>query len=127
MSAALIFKPGRDKSVRRCHPWIFSGVVDQVHDCPGLGETVAVLSSQGEPLGWAAFSPQSQIRARMWSWDPAETITEEFFYQRVRQAVRWRADLFPDHLLQAVRLCHAESDGLSGVVVDRYADWLVVQ
>jgi len=127
MPAELILKPGREKSVRRCHPWIFSGAVDRLDGRPEPGETVAVLTSQGEPLGWAAFSPQSQIRARMWSWDPAETIDERFFQRYISQAIRRRAALFPDHPLQAVRLCHAESDGLPGVVVDRYADWLVVQ
>lgn len=125
----LILKPGREKSLKRRHPWIFSGAVGKVEGQPGVGDTLAVLSSKGEALGCAAYSPQSSIRARMWTF--GEEIPVEIgavIKDRLRIAIASRMDeaLFnPSN--SSIRLVHAESDGLPGLVVDRYADWLVAQ
>jgi 23S rRNA (cytosine1962-C5)-methyltransferase len=96
-------------------------------DTPGLGETVAVQSYSGQPLGWGAFSPQSQISVRLWSFDPAGAITPDFFTRRLRQALDARADLHTRPDLDAYRLVNAESDGLPGLVVDRYGQYLGLQ
>ena len=123
----LFLKPGREKSLLRRHPWIFSGAVASVRGEPGSGETVAVRSSGGDFLAWAAYSPHSQIRARVWTWDEGETVDEVFFRSRLMQAIAARQELVSPEVSNAVRLVYAESDGVPGLVADRYADTLVVQ
>lgn len=119
-------KPGREKSLRQHHPWLFSGAIDTVTGDPGTGDTVLVVSADGAFLCRAAFSPISQIRARAWSFNPGETIDAQFFARRVQTAVDARQPLL-DAQHTACRLIHGESDGLPGVVADRYGETLVVQ
>jgi len=121
-----VLKPGRDKSVRARHPWIFSGAIARVDDEPDAGATVAVHSADGEPLALAAYSPLSQIRARVWSFDPADTIDAAFLAARVHEACSARR-LMLDERHTGVRLVHAESDRLPGVVADFYGDTVVLQ
>ena len=121
-----MLKPGRDKSVRARHPWIFSGAIARVDDEPDAGATVAVHSADGEPLALAAYSPLSQIRARVWSFDPADTIDAAFLAARVHEACSARR-LMLDERHTGVRLVHAESDRLPGVVADLYGDTVVLQ
>jgi 23S rRNA (cytosine1962-C5)-methyltransferase len=119
----LVLRPGREKALKRRHPWIFSGAVAQLDGAPEIGETVEVYSSSGELLAVAAYSPQSQIRARVWDWR-SRSIDRDFFAERIQHAVSRRARLFGT---DAVRLVNAEADGLPGVVADRYGDTLVLQ
>lgn len=122
----LVLRQGREKSLLRRHPWIFSGAIERVVGSPSVGETVIVRSAQGRFLAYAAFSPASQIRARAWSFDEADTIDAAFIAERVRRAVAYRSGVMPS-ASEGMRLVHAESDGLPGVVVDRYADTAVLQ
>jgi 23S rRNA (cytosine1962-C5)-methyltransferase len=126
MSAALVLKKGREKSLRRRHPWVFSGAVEKVSGKPGAGDTVAVLSADGKPLAKAAYSPRSQIRARVWTFADEE-VDVAFFRARLEQAIALRAALPASRHTNALRLVHGESDGLPGLIVDRYADVLVAQ
>lgn len=121
----ITLKPGRDRSVRRHHPWIFSGAL--ADGAAGVGETVEVCSSDGEVLGYGSYSPASQIRVRMLSFDPAEVPDEAFIAAKVASAVGRRADFFANAYTNAMRLVNAESDGLPGVVADYYAGWVVCQ
>src|SRR5687768_5788431 len=89
---AIVLKPGREKSLKRRHPWVFSGAVARVEGEPGGGDTIEVRSATGEVLGLAAYSPHSQIRARVWTWARSE-IAPAFFVQRVQDAARARHDL----------------------------------
>ena len=116
-------KEGKERSLLRRHPWIFDGAIAKGGGDPG--ETVRVDSHEGHFLGWAAFSPSSRIRARVWSFDEAEQIDASFFIGRIATAIRARA-LF-DIKSDGLRLVHGESDGLPGLVVDRYGDTLVAQ
>ena len=125
-SARLVLKPGREKSLRHRHPWVFSGAVERVEGDPGAGETVAVFAHDGAQLAWAAYSPASQIRARAWTFDVAETVDEGFLRRRLATAIRRRAGMLDAHH-DACRLVHSESDALPGLVVDRYGDEAVVQ
>jgi 23S rRNA (cytosine1962-C5)-methyltransferase len=120
----IILKAGREKSLKRRHPWVFSGAVDRLQGNPGSGETVAVHTRDGEFLAWAGYSPDSQIVARAWSFREADTIDAAFFKRRIAQAVAARPAFAGTN---ALRLIHGESDGLPGLVVDRYAEKLVVQ
>src|SRR5262245_5721043 len=115
----LVLKPGREKSLKRRHPWVFSGAVARVTGKPEAGETIEIHSSTGEFLAVAAYNPQSQIVARVWNWDRRE-IDAGFFRDRIGRAVAMRSILLP--AVDAMRLVHAESDGLPGVVVDRYGE-----
>ncbi|MEO1767357.1 class I SAM-dependent rRNA methyltransferase [Thiobacter aerophilum] len=121
----LILKPGRDKSLRRRHPWIFSGAVARVVGSVRPGDTVAVEDDRGAFLAWAAYNPRSQICARVWSFDAREEVDEAFFYRRVTAALAARdhPDLDPNFC----RVIHGEADGLPGVIADRYGDTVVVQ
>lgn len=130
----LTLKPGREKSVLHRHPWIFSGAVAKLRGEAVGGATVAVRSSAGEFLARAAYNPRSQIIARVWSWDENESIDESFLRRKIARAVEHRHRVFSKHPLSsahlrssAYRLVNAESDGLPGLVVDRYADFLVCQ
>jgi 23S rRNA (cytosine1962-C5)-methyltransferase len=139
---AVTLKPGREKSLLRRHPWIFSGAVAEVHGEPQAGGTVDVVSAGGDFLARAAFSPASNIRARVWTFDPGEIVDADFFRRRIAAALTLRSVLgfgsftlgsssrgkdAGEGQLDAARLIHAESDGLPGLIVDRYGDLLVIQ
>ena len=124
---SLHLKVGRDKSLKRRHPWIFSGAVERVDGAPAAGETVLVKSAEGQPLAVAAWSPQSQIQARVWSFEAGTRIEKPFFESALKKAVQLRRSLPAHQHGNALRLVHGESDGLPGLIVDRYADVLVVQ
>ncbi len=109
------------------HPWIFSGAVAALEGEPATGETVQVRSHGGEVLGLAAYSPQSQIRARMWTWDAADMVDKAFLRRRLERALALRRLAVPAGETDALRLVHAESDGLPGLVADQYGDTLVLQ
>ncbi len=120
----LILKPGREKSLKRRHPWVFSGAVAKLSGAPEAGATIEVHSADGEFLAVAACNPHSQIVARVWSWRRRD-IDAAFFRSRIERAIALRRHLLP--MCDAVRLVHAESDGLPGVIIDRYGDVVVAQ
>jgi 23S rRNA (cytosine1962-C5)-methyltransferase len=122
---SLVLKKGREKSLKRRHPWIFSGAVEKA--AGKAGETLEVRDSSGQPIALAAYSPQSQIRARVWTFDAAHPVDRAFFAGRLKQAISLRDHLPVSKQTNAMRLVHGESDGLPGLVVDRYADVLVAQ
>ena len=121
----LILKPGREKSLLRRHPWIFSGALAQMQGSPEAGDTVEIVSSQAKFLAYAAYSPHSQIAARVWDWNRDSRIDQKFFHDRLSHAIMARRALV--HETNAVRLVYSESDGLSGLIVDLYDDSLVMQ
>ena len=123
----VVLRPKRDFSVRRRHPWIFSGAVAEAPEGVAVGETVEVVSADGESLGYGSYSPASQIRVRMLSFDPKVVPDAKFVEGLVAAAVGRRADFFANAYTNAVRLVNAESDGLPGVVADYYAGWVVCQ
>jgi 23S rRNA (cytosine1962-C5)-methyltransferase len=122
----LILKPGREKSLKRRHPWIFSGAVARVEGAPQSGDTVIVQAAGGETLATAAYSPQSQITARVWAWGE-RVIDAAFFSERIARAAKARTALVASGVTNAARLVHGESDGLPGVIADLYGDTAVVQ
>ncbi len=123
----LVLNPGKERSLLRRHPWVFAGSVARLEGRARPGDTVDVVADDGRPLGRAAWSPESQIRARMWSFTPDTVIDHAFFKRRVAESVARRA---AHPLLAAetgLRLIHGESDGLPGVIADRFGDVVVVQ
>ncbi|HXS79485.1 MAG TPA: class I SAM-dependent methyltransferase [Gammaproteobacteria bacterium] len=120
-------KPGREKSLRRRHPWVFSGAVGRADGDPEPGATVELVGSSGEFLARGAWSPASQIRARVWSFETSEAIDGAFFRRRLARAVESRRRLELLDAQGACRLVFSESDGLPGLIVDRYGEFLVCQ
>jgi 23S rRNA (cytosine1962-C5)-methyltransferase len=123
---AIVLRPGREKSLLRRHPWVFSGAVQHVEGEPAPGATVDLLSSKREFLARAAYSPTSQIRARVWTFEE-EAVDKEFFRRRIRAASDTRASILDTDLTDSFRLIYAESDAIPGLIVDRYKDTLVMQ
>jgi 23S rRNA (cytosine1962-C5)-methyltransferase len=123
----LILKKGREKSLLRRHPWVFSGAVQSVDSEASSGDTVSIQDADGQFLAWGAYSPESQIRARVWSWDEGETVDIDFFRRKLFAAKQLRQSWLDLSATTAYRLVHAESDGIPGLVVDQYNDVLVVQ
>ncbi|HAS6257421.1 TPA: class I SAM-dependent methyltransferase [Vibrio vulnificus] len=126
MSAAIYLVKGREKSVVRRHPWIFSRGIDRVEGNPQLGETVDVYGHDGKWLAKAAYSPESQIRARVWSFEKQD-INRAFFVKRIQDAQLLREDVIERDGLTGYRLIAAESDGMPGVTIDRYQNFFVCQ
>lgn len=116
-------KAGKERSLLRHHPWVFDTAIEG--GCADDGETVRVQAADGRFLAWGAYAPASRIRVRAWSFDEGERIDAAFFERRLRAALALRARLAIDS--DGVRLVHGESDGLPGLIVDRYADTLVAQ
>lgn len=119
----ITLREGKERSLLKRHPWVFESSIHSGKADPG--ETVRVNARDGRFLAWAAFSPQSQIRVRAWSFDEAERIDAAFFERRIRKAIDIRARL--PIASDAVRLIHGEADGLPGLIVDRYGDTLCAQ
>lgn len=118
---------GREKSLLRRHPWVFSGAVARMEGKAAPGETIDIVDHQGKWLARAALSPASQIRARVWTFDPSETIDIAFFTRRLTLAQQWRDWLAKKDGLDSYRLIAGESDGLPGVTIDRFGNFLVLQ
>lgn len=116
-------KPGKERSLLRRHPWIFESAIGR--GAGDAGETVRVESSEGQFLAWAAFSPSSKIRARVWSFAENQRIDAAFFIAACADSIRARGRF--DIKSDGLRLVHGESDGLPGLIVDRYRDTLVAQ
>ncbi len=119
--------PEREKALQRHHPWLFAQAVRSVHGDPRPGETVRLEDHRGRFLAWAAWSPESRIRARVWSWQEADVIDEGWFRGRLQQALDFRHHWVNTEATTAMRLIHGEADGLPGLVVDQYDGVLVLQ
>jgi len=119
----ITLREGKDRSLRKRHPWVFPGSIAGGKADPG--ETVRVNAHDGSFLAWAAYSPASQIRVRAWSFTETERIDAAFFERRIREAVAIRARL--PIASDGMRLIHGEADGLPGLIVDRYGDTLSAQ
>ena len=125
--ASVLLKSGRERSLLRRHPWVFSGAVASVEGDPQSGETVEIRAAAGAWLARGAWSPASQIVARVWTFEKSQEIAPAFFEERLRHAAAGRSPLAACDDLTAYRLVNAESDYLPGLIVDRYGDYLVCQ
>ncbi|MTD40485.1 23S rRNA (cytosine(1962)-C(5))-methyltransferase RlmI [Erwinia sp. CPCC 100877] len=127
MSVRLVLAKGREKSLLRRHPWVFSGAIARMEGKASPGETVDVVDHKGTWLARAAWSPSSQIRARVWTFDREESVDIDFFTRRLQKAQQWRDWLATRDGLDSYRLIAGESDGLPGVTIDRFGNFLVLQ
>lgn len=127
INGTLVLRHGREKPVLNRHPWVFSGAISRIEGDPQPGDLVIVADSKGKALATAYYNARSQIRARILSWDPAEAIDTTFWRALLARAIQGRQLLDLPPQTTAYRLVNAESDGLPGLVVDQYDDYLVVQ
>jgi 23S rRNA (cytosine1962-C5)-methyltransferase len=125
--AAVVLKPGREKPVRNHHPWIFSGAVRRIEGKAQDGDLVRVVGDRGQYLATGYLNRRSQIVVRLLTWDAEEQVDAGFWRHRLERAIAGRERLAADPATNAYRLVHAEADGLPGLIVDRYADWLLMQ
>ena len=124
---AIRLKAGREKSVLNRHPWVYSGAIADTEGGPQPGDIIDIRAHAGEWLGRGYYNPQSQIVVRILTWDPSQAIDSDFWRHRLQAALARRRALLQDPTTTAFRLVHAESDGLPGLIVDCYGDWLVIQ
>ena len=125
--SAIILKKSADSFIKRKHPWVFSGAIGKVEGDPTNGETVQILNSNKELVGLGSFSPSSQIRVRVWTFNPEEKVDSNFFRKKTDQAKSLREKIIDISTTNAYRIINSESDGLPGLIVDRYVEYLVCQ
>jgi 23S rRNA (cytosine1962-C5)-methyltransferase len=123
----VILKKSADKFIKRKHPWIFSGAIEKVEGNPSNGESVHIFNSDKKFVGYGSYSPASQIRVRVWSFDPEEKVDEKFFKSKVEQAYSIREKIIDTSRTNAYRIINAESDGIPGLIADRYGEILICQ
>ena len=126
ITGKLTLKSGKDKPVKNRHPWVFSGAIHRIEGEPEPGDLVHVLDDNGRYLATAYYNPHSQIRARILTWTD-EPIDEAFWHTKIKKAIAGRSLLTLEPATSAYRLINAEADGLPGLVVDKYDDYLVMQ
>ncbi len=127
MSARIYLNVGREKSLKRKHPWIFSRAINKIKGKPLLGDTVDVYDHKNNWLARGAYSPESQIRIRIWTFDEHEEIDQNFFVNRLISAQARRDWYISQGQLTGYRLIAAESDGLPGITIDKYDNFIVCQ
>lgn len=127
MTAKIILHETREKSLKRRHPWIFSKAVREVVNPPENGADIDIYAADGSFLARASYSPNSQIRARVWSFNAEEKIDQHFFERKIREATEARTLMLEETGMSACRLVDAESDGLPGLIIDRYNNFLVLE
>ena len=124
----LILKPRRALPFYSRHPWVFSGAIGRIDGEPDAGGEIALLDYDGQFIARGLYNPHSQIKARLYCWEENTALDAEFWSQRLDRAIEWRQRLFGQLSEDvACRLVYSEADGLSGLIVDRYGDWLLVQ
>jgi len=125
--SSIILKKSADSFIKRKHPWIFSGAIDRVEGNPSNGETVQIFTSNKTLIGYGSYSPSSQIRVRIWSFNSEKEIDIDFFRSKISLASSLRENIIDSSNTNAYRIINAESDGLPGLIVDRYSAYIVCQ
>lgn len=126
--SVVYLKPRKARPFFGRHPWVFESAVGKITGNPQPGDAVRLHTDKDEFVAYGIYNPHSKIRVRLYSWDPQQPIDDALIAFRLERAIRYRHDdLQLGGPRQACRLVYSESDGLSGLVVDRYADVLVVQ
>jgi 23S rRNA (cytosine1962-C5)-methyltransferase len=124
----VVVKSRRARALFAQHPWLFAGSIERVQGSPADGDQVCVHSQRGEFIGWGLYNSQSQIRVRLYSWADDRPLDDALWRDRLAAAIRLRREILnlsgPEG---GCRLVFSEADGLSGLVVDRYGPWLVLQ
>lgn len=127
MTALVILLANKEKSVLRKHPWIYASAIKKTKGKLALGDLVEIHTHNGQWLARGSYSPSSQIRVRIWTFDHNQAIDQAFFEARINQALAVRQPIISRQSLTGYRLIAAENDGLPGVTIDVYENTLVAQ
>jgi 23S rRNA (cytosine1962-C5)-methyltransferase len=125
--AKVILKPHKDRPFYARHPWVLDSAIDRLEGTPADGDVVDLISSKGKFIARGLINTRSRIRVRLYTWNITESLDEDFWHRRLESAIQFRRQLGYDDPRGAARLIFSEGDGLSGLIVDRYADCLAVQ
>lgn len=125
--AQVILKPRKARPFFGRHPWVLDSAVDRVEGQPADGDVVDLMSDKGKFVARGVYNAHSRIRVRLYTWSAGDLLDDDFWQRRIKAAIALRDKLGYNGSEQAVRLVYSEADGLSGLIVDRYADYLVVQ
>lgn len=123
----VLLKKGKEKAILQKHPWVFSGAIEKVKGKPANGEVVRLTDAKGSFLAYGFYNDQSRVALRLLEWDENNTINDNWFRAKVKQAVQSRAHLLAQPHTDTCRLIFSEADYLPGLIVDKYADYLSVQ
>jgi 23S rRNA (cytosine1962-C5)-methyltransferase len=126
-AAQAILKPRKARPFYGRHPWVLDTAVARVEGKPADGDPVDLQSDRGKFIARGLYNGQSRIRVRLYTWDNTQALDEPFFRRRLETALALRSSLGLDDPQGAARLVYSEADGLSGLIVDRYAQWLSIQ
>ena len=126
---SVILKPGRSNPFKQQHPWLFSGAIDRLTGNPLAGDTVKVCDDKAVFIAYGLFNPHSQIRVRLYSFDEHAPLNNDFWQDKIKQAIHLREVTlgFKPTKDSAYRLINSEADGLSGLTVDRFGNYLSIQ
>lgn len=127
MESKIILHESRDKSLKRKHPWIFSKAIKEVVNEPSNGADINIYDCNNNFLAVAAYSPNSQIRARVWSFNKNKKIDKDFFKAKILKAYEARKLMLEVTAMSACRIIAAESDSIPGLIVDMYNNYLVLE
>lgn len=125
VTGTVILNEGREKSLLRHHPWIFSKAIQKTDESLQMGQTVEVVNQTGEFLCYGLYSPNSQIRVRALSFDENVKITDALIASRVKDAISLRKNVFARGN-DGVRLISSEGDLLPGLIADKYNEFIVI-
>ena len=125
VTGTVILNEGREKSLLRHHPWIFSKAIQKADESLQMGQTVEVVNQAGEFLCYGLYSPNSQIRVRALSFDENVKITDALIASRVKDAISLRKNVFARGN-DGVRLISSEGDLLPGLIADKYNEFIVI-
>jgi 23S rRNA (cytosine1962-C5)-methyltransferase len=126
--ARVVLRTGRAKPFFGQHPWVYAGAIAEVAGNPADGDEVELFSHAGNFIARGLYNGQSKIRVRLYSWESGRPLDRDFFLGRLAAALHLRGPILHlDGPNRACRLVFSEADGLSGLTVDRYDRWLVVQ
>lgn len=124
----VVLQPRRARPFYGQHPWVFAGAIAAVSGNPADGAVVELVSHTGNFVARGLYNSKSKIRVRLYSWSQDETLDTDFFRAKLKAALHLRGPILGlDGPGRACRLVFSEGDGLSGLTVDRYDRWLVVQ
>jgi 23S rRNA (cytosine1962-C5)-methyltransferase len=107
------------------HPWVYAGAIEAIEGEPRDGDVVDLVSHAGHFVARGLFNSHSKIRVRLYSWNAEQTLDADFFRERLQRAIHLRRNIL--RLPGACRLVFSEADGLSGLTVDQFDRWLVIQ
>jgi 23S rRNA (cytosine1962-C5)-methyltransferase len=125
--AKVFLKPRKSRPFYARHPWVLDSAIERIEGPTSDGDIVDLLNEKGKFIARGFLNSRSRIRVRLYAWDAGELFEEAFWRGRLETAIRLRRELGYDDPQGAARLAFSEGDGLSGLIVDRYADFLAVQ